>query len=146
MRHAFEIVAIAMLASLRPALAAGPGDRFEEVVNLPACETTAPTVRIIRDQADWSDINNPAIRVFCVEPGDYRGLGVIRIQSSGTAATPRVLRYYDASAETDDTHPVHMAIGPGATAAGSARPASRSPSSGGRTRRAPCGSPRFLEQ
>ena len=109
MRRLFKIAAIAILASLDPALAAGLEDPFEEVVNLPACDPTEPTVRIIRQQADWADINDPAIRVFCVQPGDYRELGVIKIESSGTAAAPRVLRYYDASGETDDTHPVHMA-------------------------------------
>jgi len=37
--------------------------------------------------------NDPAKRVFCVDPGDYRSAGLIWLYRSGTPATPRVLRF-----------------------------------------------------
>jgi len=36
---------------------------------------------------------DPARRVFCVQPGDYRGAGRIDLWLSGTASQPRILRY-----------------------------------------------------
>jgi hypothetical protein len=83
-------------------------DEYEVEVELPDCDSTSTEVRFIRSDADWEDINNPAYRVFCVEPGDYRALGVIKLTVSGEATLPRVIRYFDPDDPTDATHPVHM--------------------------------------
>jgi hypothetical protein len=38
-------------------------------------------------------VNNPAMRVFCIEPGDYRSLGMLDLTLSGTQASRRYLRF-----------------------------------------------------
>jgi hypothetical protein len=38
-------------------------------------------------------VNDPATRVLCVRPGDYRGFGQIKLNASGTASQRRYLRY-----------------------------------------------------
>lgn len=38
-------------------------------------------------------LNDPARRVFCVQPGDYRAAGSLVLSASGTREQPRVLRF-----------------------------------------------------
>lgn len=83
-------------------------NRYEVPIDLPSC-APAPDVRIISTDADWDDINDPALRVFCVEPGDYTGVGGIRLFADGAPGAERWIRWYDPSASDDETtHPVHM--------------------------------------
>ncbi len=93
--------------------AGGPGaeviDPYEEAITLPGCDPADPLVRVIQSDADWADINDPAWRVFCVEPGDYRGLGRIEITTSGEPSAVRVLRYHNPAESGEETHPVAMA-------------------------------------
>ncbi len=62
-------------------------------------------MHIISTVEDWSLVNDPAIRIFCIRPGDYRASGEIRLTTSGTELSPRVLRYYAPSGDKP-THPV----------------------------------------
>jgi hypothetical protein len=39
-------------------------------------------------------LNDPDLRVFCVEPGDYRSAGTLRLIRSGTPESPRFLRLH----------------------------------------------------
>jgi hypothetical protein len=81
---------------------------YEVPIDLPSCAPAAD-VRIITTDADWDDINDPAIRVFCVHPGDYRAYGDIRLTADGTAGAERWIRWYDPDAADDTTtHPVNM--------------------------------------
>jgi hypothetical protein len=41
-----------------------------------------------------AELNDPDKRVFCVEPGDYRSAGLLRLTASGTEASPRFLRFH----------------------------------------------------
>ncbi len=63
---------------------------------MPACDASNPEVTFIRQDSDWSRVNEPGLRIFCVHPGDYSAAGVIRLERSGTAARPRVIRRVDA--------------------------------------------------
>jgi hypothetical protein len=60
---------------------AGPCDVVVDEAN--AATTLAPGV-----------LNDPAKRVFCVEPGDYRSAGTLLLVTSGTAADRRSLRFH----------------------------------------------------
>ncbi len=42
-------------------------------------------------------LNDPSKRVFCVEPGDYRGAGELFLTASGTAQSRRFLRFHASS-------------------------------------------------
>ena len=85
-----------------------PSSEYEIPVELPACDSGQPDVRLVQSESDWDDINDAAYRVFCVAPGDYRGMGNLYVEADGTAEAPRVLRYYDPDNPTDDRHPVHQ--------------------------------------
>ncbi len=77
-----------------------PVAQFVREIATTPCDTSDPEVRIIDSTDDLADINNPDIRIFCVEPGDYRDAGTVSISSSGTADTPRILRHIDDWPET----------------------------------------------
>lgn len=83
------------------------GSVYEVPIVLPGCE--GDDVRIIDDNEDWSDINSPDFRVFCVHPGDYRDAGVIRLTADGSSGAERWIRLYDPAAPDDETtHPVRV--------------------------------------
>ena len=66
-------------------------DAFLKSVDKPDCDAGNPEVLIIGDDSDWAKINDPEYRVFCVRPGDYRGVGAIVLERSGKAEAPRIL-------------------------------------------------------
>lgn len=87
----------------------GEANVYEVPIELPSC-APAPDVRIISTDADWDDINDPALRVFCVQPGDYSAYGDIQITADGALGAERWIRWYDPDATSDTTtHPVNMA-------------------------------------
>lgn len=86
-----------------------PSSQYEIPVEVPDCDTADPSVRLVQTEADWDDINDAAYRVFCVAPGDYRGIGNLYLDADGTSAAPRYVRYYDPSQPTDERHPVQQA-------------------------------------
>ncbi|MBW2528115.1 MAG: hypothetical protein JRI23_28295 [Deltaproteobacteria bacterium] len=88
---------------------APPLTEFELPVSLPACDTSQSDVVLIEEESDFERINEEGVRVFCVTPGDYRGLGSIRLARNGTPEQPRVLRYYDPDDPADRRHPVDQA-------------------------------------
>lgn len=51
---------------------------------------------IVLTPADAPDLetllNDPSLRVFCAEPGDYRSSGMVRVTASGTESARRTLR------------------------------------------------------
>ena len=73
-------------------------DSYESplIKTIPLRSCIGSDVKIINDNADWGDINSDAAlyNTFCVEPGNYSGVGTITITASGTAATPKVIQYY----------------------------------------------------
>lgn len=83
-----------------------PSSAYEVPVTPPDCDASDPTVRFIQTEADWDDINDPAYRIFCVQPGDYTGVGTIDLQEDGAAGQERWIRYYDPQDPTDGRHPV----------------------------------------
>jgi hypothetical protein len=41
-----------------------------------------------------AQVNDPAKRVFCIQPGNYRAYGLIQLRRSGTESQPRFLRFH----------------------------------------------------
>lgn len=79
-----------------------------EPVSLPSCVNN-PRAWIIRTAADWKRINDPAFRVFCVTPGNYRSVGLIVLTADGTPTNRRWIRWFDPANPADTaTHPVDM--------------------------------------
>ena len=64
---------------------------FLKKLELPVCDAANPEVRFISDAEGWKDINSARYRVFCIKPGDYRPVGNIVLNSSGSEAAPRVI-------------------------------------------------------
>ena len=77
---------------------------FLKSVDKPDCDAGNPEVLIIGDDSDWARINDPEYRVFCVRPGDYRGVGAIVLERSGKAEAPRILLLDSDS----DAHPADL--------------------------------------
>ena len=75
---------------------------IEPVADVPTtCDTDNPEHFVIDSDADWSHVNDPDKRVFCVHPGDYRNAGQIALTRSGTDGARRILFLDDGG----DTHP-----------------------------------------
>lgn len=87
-----------------PSLAEGAD--YTLPVELPTCDESEDDVEIIRDDSDWQSVNDDQIRVFCVTPGDYSGVGVVELTESGSENQRRYLRYWNPSAPNRTTHPV----------------------------------------
>ncbi|MEZ4221048.1 MAG: hypothetical protein R3B13_08965 [Polyangiaceae bacterium] len=81
---------------------------YEAPLVVPDCDANDPVVRIIEQDADWADIDDPNYRVFCVKPGNYTGLGTISIHADGSAGKERWIRYWD-PASSVASHPVKQA-------------------------------------
>ena len=88
------VVLIAVLAA-RTALASAAFSDSPHLESIPAfgrCDVIVdPSVAPATLQALFND---PAKRVFCIEPGDYRSAGRIDLQVSGTEASRRFLRFH----------------------------------------------------
>lgn len=61
----------------------------------PPCEVTMTPATAA---AQMPLLASPSYRVFCLEAGDYRSLGIWNLAASGTASQPRYLRYAGAGA------------------------------------------------
>lgn len=81
---------------------------YELPVELPDCNPSDSEVAIIASEADWSGINDPTKRIFCVQPGDYLALGRIELTVSGTADAPRIIRYHHPTGD-ESIHPAAQA-------------------------------------
>lgn len=112
MSHSWiRCAALASLAILAAGPARGqalPDGPYATPVDLPACRSGDPEVRIIDEATDWAAVDDPTLRVFCVRPGDYAGVGPIRLRVGGSAERPRVLRFDDPASPTPP-HPVRQA-------------------------------------
>jgi hypothetical protein len=83
--------------------------RYEVTVTLPNCDEKA---LIIDETTDINEIDWQAYDVFCVQAGNYTIWGELKINNvDGTAAQPKVLRYYD-SVNAAPPHPVERANDP----------------------------------
>ncbi len=60
-----------------------------------------PCQQIVSASTSWSNINW-SNNVICLEAGDHTVKGVLTLQSSGSGATRKVLRYYRSSDNNDD--------------------------------------------
>ena len=92
------IVALAMLAGLAarasepvPVFADSP--YLEPVPPHGACDVVVTPSNFTTTLA-YLYVNDPAQRVFCVEPGDYRARGQLLLSASGTPESPRFLRFH----------------------------------------------------
>ena len=86
------------------------GMLYQKPLTPPACNAQDPTVKFIRSNSDWNDINSGTYRVFCVEPGDYRGRSQVTVTTDGTEQNPRWIRWFDPTSPADATPPwVHGA-------------------------------------
>ncbi len=56
------------------------------------CDSSDPEVFVIEHLDDWDRINDPAYRIFCIKPGDYRAKGAIRLTLSGSENAPRYIK------------------------------------------------------
>ena len=56
-----------------------------------------PEVAVISTPEEFRDTNwnKPETRVYCLQPGNYTGLGPLLLTQSGTPNEQRVLRYFD---------------------------------------------------
>jgi hypothetical protein len=86
-----------------------PAAEHGQAVELPTCGQDDPEVLHISEVQDWGAINDPALRVFCVHPGDYTQKGAIELTADGTPGRERWIRWYDPASPDDDTsHPATM--------------------------------------
>lgn len=70
-------------------------------VSLPSCDA-ADAVRITPSAGNIHLLSGSGYRVFCIEPGDYRGSGVINIRgTSGSASAPRIIRLFSSAFSND---------------------------------------------
>lgn len=102
------------LGGLAPALvlllaACLPDSRFSVGVGVPPCDPSDPEVRILSSATDLEALNDPTARVFCLEPGDYRAYGTVRLEMSGAEGAERHLRYYDPDEPRRVLHPLDQA-------------------------------------
>ncbi len=103
---------------------AGPpprDDRFpwsEHEVPVPTIDCAAADARHIRSLDDLTALDDPAARIFCVHPGDYRAAGVLELTASGSETAPRMLVLYDPERAGESTHPVRLDVDRRATFAG----------------------------
>jgi hypothetical protein len=70
---------------------------LEPVPDHGACDVVVTPSNYATTLAQYSanpHVNDPNRRVFCVEPGDYRGRGEVLLLTSGTAQRPRFLRFH----------------------------------------------------
>ncbi len=77
---------------------------YEETVNLPAYDANNTEMMLITQQSDWASINNPNIKYFYVQPGDYyndNNNNVITLTQNGTATDKRYIMLYNGN----NTHP-----------------------------------------
>lgn len=96
-----------LLFAAAPSLAAdanGYTAKYEKQIGTPpACSTVISSV----NDPNWSKLNDPAYRVICIAPGDYRSKGLITLTASGTAGNERWLRYDNGAANPGSVaHPV----------------------------------------
>ncbi len=74
-----------------------PVSQHQVSIHLPSCKNKSnPQLKVIKTIADWSSINDPNLRIFCVQPGEYvkdysETPSPIKITQSGTANQPRYL-------------------------------------------------------
>lgn len=87
-----------------------PWSKHEVAVTSPDC--SAADAFIVKTVTDLDQLNNPNYRVFCIQPGDYRGYvspigsggydkGKLQLTLSGTATNKRVLALYNPAKPTD---------------------------------------------
>jgi hypothetical protein len=81
------------------------GGEYHAPVNLPACDINNSEVAIIDSVAGFSQVNDPAKKVFCIEPGNYDV--PLDLSQSGAEGESRFLRYYNPS-EIEEIHPANM--------------------------------------
>lgn len=86
-----------------------PESRFAADVPVPRCDASDPEVRILSRPADLGQLNDPSARIFCLEPGDYRAYGTVRIEVSGAEGAERHLRYFDPEQPGAIAHPIDQA-------------------------------------
>ena len=81
---------------------------YLEKFDLPSCNSS--DAFIIDSNSDWGQINSSQYRVFCVKPGDYRGVGRITLTADGSSSKPRVIRLLNSNVTTD-RHIVNIGAG-----------------------------------
>ncbi len=96
--------------SSEPALdhAYQPPDEPAIQLKFPSYDPENPEHVLIRNDRDWTHVNDPDRRVFFVTPGDYRDSGTIRLKVDGRENSPRWLLYHDPDNRDNNTHPYHM--------------------------------------
>lgn len=80
---------------------------YLEVFTIPEY-TGAPDQFLIETNSDWSHINDSQYTNFYVTAGNYKSLGNITLNVSGTESKRRTISLYDPSNHTDDRHPAKM--------------------------------------
>jgi hypothetical protein len=89
------------------------GSPYLRQLAIPACgdpDNPPAGVHHIRREEDWARVNDMALRVFCVHPGDYVALGPISLQRDGTVAAPRVIRGVIPGDTRQLTSPVRLPV------------------------------------
>jgi hypothetical protein len=84
------VLAVALAVSAHEAFATSPDRR--PVPDPGPCDVVLTVADAPRLQ---SLLNDAALRVFCVEPGDYRSAGLVIVFASGTESERRYLRFHD---------------------------------------------------
>ncbi|MCF6356825.1 MAG: T9SS type A sorting domain-containing protein [Draconibacterium sp.] len=74
---------------------------YEEEITLPTYDESNSEMLIIRTNSDWSHINDADKRYFFVEPGDYSGVGFVKLTASGTSDKKRYIVLHNGN----NTHP-----------------------------------------
>ena len=92
--RALVAIAVALFASLAATAGAAnfADSRYLAPIPTDRCDTYLST-SLISSGLLTQMLNDPARRVFCVYPGDYRSAGNILIQQAGTEAKPRIVRF-----------------------------------------------------
>jgi hypothetical protein len=96
MRSPLRIAFATLLCVAAHAAAAaqlGPSPYLEPVPHHGACDVVV-TPANAASELDYLSLNDPAKRVFCFTPGDYRAVGALLLTSSGTQQSRRYLRFH----------------------------------------------------
>jgi hypothetical protein len=100
--HTAPLVLLALLTACT-ARAAEPLPSFTDsphraaIPGYGACDVVVTPDNYLTTLAQYSPsphVNSPGHRVFCVEPGDYRGRGEVLLLASGTEQSRRFLRFH----------------------------------------------------